>query len=101
VRNDSSSAQGLELLRDLLTVEVPLTLNAALCEFHRGHCPATAELELECRRVRLLICWLTWRHGWVRVMFGCSQTSCCLCWLTVAFVLFAGDKGHTKFGPSV
>ena len=47
-----SAAQGLDLLRDLLTVEVPLTLNAALCEFHHGHCPATAELELECGRVR-------------------------------------------------
>ena len=43
--------QGLHLLRDLLTIEVPLTLNAALCEFHRGGCPPSAELERECSRV--------------------------------------------------
>ena len=46
-----SVKQGLGLLRDLLTIEVPLTLNAALCKFHRSHCPTSPELESECNRV--------------------------------------------------
>ena len=66
--------QGLELLRDLLTVEVPLTLNAALCEFHRGHCPPSPQLELECSRV----------HSRQPAAFdlGCGpRLTCCIDWL--------------------
>ncbi len=39
------------LLRDLLSIEVPLTLNEAFCEHHRKRCPASEELERECGRV--------------------------------------------------
>lgn len=44
--------QGLELLRDLLSIEVPLTLNEAFCEHHRKHCPKSEELDRECGKVR-------------------------------------------------
>ena len=40
--------QGLHLLQDLLSVEVPLTLNEAFCEHHRRRCPPSDELEREC-----------------------------------------------------
>ena len=44
-------AQGFELLRDLLTLEVPLTLNEALCEHHRRACPPSEQLGRECGKV--------------------------------------------------
>lgn len=44
--------QGLELLKDLLSIEVPLTLNEALCEHHHKHCPASDQLDKECTTVR-------------------------------------------------
>ena len=47
--------QGLELLKDLLSIEVPLTLNEAFCEHHRSHCPKSEELDRECGKV--------WGHG--------------------------------------
>jgi hypothetical protein len=43
--------QGLDLLRDLLAVEPIIILNAAFCEHHVGHCPASEELAIECGRV--------------------------------------------------
>lgn len=45
------STHGLELLRDLLSIEVPLTLNEAFCEHHRKHCPKSEELDRECGKV--------------------------------------------------
>jgi len=47
-------AQGLHLLQDLLSVEVPLTLNEAFCEHHRRRCPPSEELERECGEVAAL-----------------------------------------------
>lgn len=47
------AVQGLELLRDMLTLEVPLTMNEAFCERHRRMCPASPQLEKECGKVRL------------------------------------------------
>lgn len=47
-----AALQGLHLLQDLLSVEVPLTLNEAFCEHHRRRCPPSDELERECGRVR-------------------------------------------------
>ena len=47
-----AAAQGLHLLQDLLSVEVPLTLNEAFCEHHRRRCPPSDELERECGKVR-------------------------------------------------
>ena len=44
----SFKTQGMELLRDLLAIEVPITLNAALCERHRAKCPPSDELDREC-----------------------------------------------------
>ena len=43
--------QGLELLKDLLSIEVPLTLNEAFCDHHRKHCPKSEELDRECSKV--------------------------------------------------
>ena len=51
-------AQGLHLLQDLLSVEVPLTLNEAFCMHHRRRCPPSDELERECGQVRrVVLCW--------------------------------------------
>jgi len=47
-RPSSLKTKGAELLRDLLALQVPITLNAALCERHRAKCPPTEELEREC-----------------------------------------------------
>jgi hypothetical protein len=46
--------QGLELLKDLLSIEVPLTLNEAFCDHHRMHCPKSEELDRECGKVGAL-----------------------------------------------
>jgi hypothetical protein len=48
--------QGLELLKDLLSIEVPLTLNEAFCDHHRKHCPKSEELDRECSKVGALQC---------------------------------------------
>jgi hypothetical protein len=47
-RPASIKTKGAELLRDLLALQVPITLNAALCERHRAKCPSSEELEREC-----------------------------------------------------
>ena len=39
---------GSALLRDLLAVQVPITLNAAFCERHRARCAPSEQLEKEC-----------------------------------------------------
>jgi hypothetical protein len=44
--------QGIKLLRDLLSIEVPLTLNQGFCHHHRQRCPKSEELERECAKVR-------------------------------------------------
>ena len=44
--------QGSELLRDLLAVQVPITLNLAFCEFQASHCPPSEQLVAECGKVR-------------------------------------------------
>jgi hypothetical protein len=46
--------QGSLLLRDLLAVETPITLNAAFCERHRKKCPVSAQLDEECGRAERL-----------------------------------------------
>ena len=51
VRAPRCSPQGLKMLRDLLSIEVPLTLNGAFCEHHLKHCPPSEELLRECNRV--------------------------------------------------
>ena len=53
-------AQGLHLLQDLLSVEVPLTLNEAFCEHHRRRCPPSDELERECGQVSLMCSQRRW-----------------------------------------
>ena len=50
----AESLQGLELLKDLLSIEVPLTLNEAMCDHHRKHCPKSEELDRECGKVGAL-----------------------------------------------
>ena len=47
----SFKTQGAELLRDLMSIEVPVTLNAAFCERHRRVCPPSDELDRECSKV--------------------------------------------------
>ncbi len=47
-RPSSLKTKGAELMRDLLALQVPITLNAALCERHRKKCPPSEELEKEC-----------------------------------------------------
>jgi hypothetical protein len=42
---------GEALLRDLMAIQVPLTLNVAFCERHRKVCPPSDELERECGKV--------------------------------------------------
>lgn len=51
----SFKTTGLQLLRDLLAVEVPITLNAAFCERHRKVCPPSDELERECGKAEALM----------------------------------------------
>ena len=46
-----AAIQGLKLLQDLLSIEVPLTLNEAFCQHHRVHCPKSEELDRECSKV--------------------------------------------------
>ncbi|GAB4816143.1 hypothetical protein N2152v2_003189 [Parachlorella kessleri] len=46
--------QGLALLRDLLAIEVPITLNEAFCEYLLAHCPASDQLTAECDKARRL-----------------------------------------------
>ncbi|KAI8102669.1 hypothetical protein M9434_005468 [Picochlorum sp. BPE23] len=50
-RPSSFKTKGAALLSDLLSVEVPITLNAALCERHRSRCMRTPQLEKECSKV--------------------------------------------------
>ncbi len=50
----SGAPQGLTLLRDLLSIEVLVILNEAMCEHHRKHCPPSDELSRECDQVRPL-----------------------------------------------
>lgn len=45
---------GDELYRDLLAVQVIVTLNEAFCERHRRNCPPSEQLEQECRRAEVL-----------------------------------------------
>lgn len=47
-RASSFKTKGAQLLRDLLAIEVPVTLNAAFCEHHRTKCLPSVELEKEC-----------------------------------------------------
>ncbi len=53
--------QGYARQRDLLALEPAVRLNAALCERHRRHCSASAQLRRECAQVcrpspRLVLC---------------------------------------------
>lgn len=50
-RPSSFKTKGAALLSDLLSIEVPITLNAALCERHRSRCMRTPQLEKECSKV--------------------------------------------------
>ncbi|GAB4815655.1 hypothetical protein N2152v2_002701 [Parachlorella kessleri] len=45
---------GFDLLRDLLSVEPIILLNAAFCERHLKNCPPTEELTRECNRAHQL-----------------------------------------------
>jgi hypothetical protein len=40
-----------ERYRDLISISVVHTLNAALCEWHTQHCPPSEQLREECGRV--------------------------------------------------
>lgn len=42
--------QGLDLLRDLLSVETAIILNAAFCERHKKHCSPSQQLQQECAK---------------------------------------------------
>jgi len=44
-------SHGLKLLQDLLSIEVVVILNEAMCEHHRKHCPPSEELARECQLV--------------------------------------------------
>jgi hypothetical protein len=48
----SFKTSGFALLKDLLSIEVPITLNAALCERHQRNCDPSPELERECARAK-------------------------------------------------
>ena len=48
----SFKTTGVALLKDLMSVQVQITLNAAFCERHRKNCPPSDELERECGKVR-------------------------------------------------
>lgn len=48
------TTSGFDLLRDLLSVEPIIMLNAAFCERHLRNCPKTEELERECGRAHEL-----------------------------------------------
>lgn len=50
-RASSFTTKGFQLLRDLLAIEVPVTLNQAFCEHHRQFCVPSEELERECALV--------------------------------------------------
>ncbi|KDD72921.1 hypothetical protein H632_c2730p0, partial [Helicosporidium sp. ATCC 50920] len=45
---DSITTVSYELLRDLLSIHVPITLNAAFCERFRAKCPDSEQLRAEC-----------------------------------------------------
>lgn len=51
----SFKTTGTELLRDLMAVEVPITLNAAFCERHRRVCPPSDELEQKCSEAEQML----------------------------------------------
>jgi hypothetical protein len=53
-RPSSLNTTGLELLRDLLAIEVLVTLNEAFCERHRHACPPSEELERECGKAEAI-----------------------------------------------
>ena len=44
----------LQLLRDLLSIEPIIILNAAMCRRHLAKCPPSAELERECAKAKAL-----------------------------------------------
>lgn len=44
----------LQLLRDLLSIEPIIILNAAMCRRHLSKCPPSAELERECAKAKAL-----------------------------------------------
>lgn len=48
----SFTTTGFALLKDLMSVEVPITLNAALCERHQQKCSPSPELERECAKIK-------------------------------------------------
>lgn len=49
--------QGEDLLRDLLSIQVPVELNVAFCERHLTNCPPSEQLTKECTHVgRRLLC---------------------------------------------
>ncbi|CAL8472254.1 g11796 [Coccomyxa elongata] len=47
----SLPSQGLDLLRDLLSVEPAIVLNAAFCDRHKRKCSPSKQLEEECSKV--------------------------------------------------
>ncbi|PSC69020.1 peptidyl serine alpha-galactosyltransferase [Micractinium conductrix] len=47
-------SSGYAYLRDLLSIEVLATLNAAFCERYRRVCPASEQLEVECGKAEAL-----------------------------------------------
>lgn len=44
----------IDRYKDLIAIETVHTLNAALCDYHKIHCPASEQLRQECDRVMLL-----------------------------------------------
>ncbi|KAL4426165.1 hypothetical protein ABPG77_007447 [Micractinium sp. CCAP 211/92] len=51
----SFKTSGTELLRDLMSIEVIVTLNAAFCERFRRVCPPSDELERECGKAEQML----------------------------------------------
>ena len=47
----NAQAKPLQRYRDLLALQVPATLNAALCRRHLTRCPQTSRLQKECEYV--------------------------------------------------
>ncbi|KAI7838943.1 hypothetical protein COHA_007303 [Chlorella ohadii] len=53
-RPSAFNTTGLELMRDLLAIEVLVTLNEAFCERHRRACPPSDELGRECSKAEAI-----------------------------------------------
>jgi hypothetical protein len=49
-----SQLSKLERYRDLISISVVHTLNAALCEWHAARCPPSEQLRTECAKARAL-----------------------------------------------